>query len=782
VEVYGRKQDKSTRVWHTLIMTSLSQTFSSYAVDRRPIADVSHSDVSVAELGNLLDNLYASGFRRFVVSTYADGVLWDDSQECAEWGDVISVFIASCESPVSILARHELSSSISPSTGLIHDGFLNYEISGAFSVGISGFLSELSRYGSEPYSGCSHPHLRQMLGMFDNAHLWRDVTQDPYMSVSGACDLPEWYHAPHEVVDGLSPYSGWSSEPMRRNVEAVVVISSNQANASNFGVCSSWGFVPCLRVLPSGVGSSYEGMVESYLSAESTVKSVFARSRKLVVSTSAARRMCGDVPASAAFHGSEAMPLERIICSANIDCSHAGFESSDSPHISSAACSLSPLFADPLWTFDYGAPISSKLSSPSMFGSTGAAKAAEMALEIIAEEFSAHPNASYIGELASVIVLSSWGRGGRAIGASDEAYEDCRLTAHIDDAVSSILPSRPLLDSRDTIYNSNGISSCRLWMHDFITRFDAYRQRLAVFAGCSLPSPWMILINSTLQVDVENAVCNPSLVEGEVYYGNWAEQRADSRWATEQLADFGQGSMTGYEFSLVGHEYTCMGYRPDGILSKVFTTSDLQTDVSAIDPIRNRPFTKWYNDLARASAGNALSKSIGLMSRSHFAGCAVSCPGLVPANFGHIVSRKDGKPVFCQTQDKPFLAPSIASSPSVFMAHIGMVAQGHPALPAVPEGVRLLAKCAFGDQRKDWYTGSPVGDCSWEYGSPDVPFSFTSPSSSSSSSSSSYQPSYQRPSSAAIFSGPAFPELTGSTAYPMRDMYLSSSSVSSEGA
>jgi hypothetical protein len=762
-------------------MINLSPTFSSYAVDRRPIADLSYSELSVAEIGDLLASLYQSGFRRFVVSTYAAEVLWDDSQACAEWGEALLEFTGSCSHPVSIIARYDLVPSIDTPTGLIDHSFLNYEISGAFASGISGFLSHASGYGSEPYLECSHPHLRQMLGVFDNAHLWRDTTQDPYMSVSGACDLPEWYQAPAEVIDGLAPYSGWSSEPMRRNVEAVVVIPSNHANETNFSACSSWGFVPCLRVMPSGVGDSYGFIVDAYLSAEIKIKSTFARSKKIVLSTSGARRTCGEVPASQSFYASDARGIENIVCPANIDCSHYNYLSSGAPHLSGAACSVSPLFEDPLWTVDTGASVSGKLAHPSMFGSTGAAKAAEMALEIIAEEFSTHPDPSYIGELASVVVFSHWGRGGHADGVADASYEDCRLTAHANDAVSPLLTLRPLVDGRDTLYTANGISSCSLWMHEFITRFDTYRQRLAVFAGCSLPSPWMILVRSKLQVGIDNAVCNPVTFDGEVRYGNWAEQRADSRWSTEEIADFGSGHITASQFSLYGQEYSCTGYRPDGTFSRTFTTSDLQTDTSPIDPINNRPFTKWYSDLSRASAASALSRSIGVMSRLHFAGCAISCPDLVPGNSGSIVAREEGKPVFCQSQDRPFVAASISSTPSVFMAHVGMIAQGHPSLPPVPAGVRLLAKCsASGSQRPDWYTSSPIGDCSWEYGDQAVAFSYNF--SSSSSSSASYQPSYQKSSSAAILSAPNIATSVQTDIHPMRDVYLSSILPSSEDA
>ena len=51
-------------------MTSLPQTFSSYAIDRRPVADVSSILLTSSELADILIGLYDSGFRRFVVPTF----------------------------------------------------------------------------------------------------------------------------------------------------------------------------------------------------------------------------------------------------------------------------------------------------------------------------------------------------------------------------------------------------------------------------------------------------------------------------------------------------------------------------------------------------------------------------------------------------------------------------------------------------------------------------------------------------------------------------------------
>lgn len=779
MEVYGRKQDKQVGFGHTAIMTNLIQTFSSYAIDRRPVADVSYAGISTANMSAVLQSLYGSGFRRFVVPAFSSGTLWDSSQECEEWGGAVADFLDSCSHPVSVLVRHGLESHTDPSSGLIESSFLNDQVIHVFNTGVLGFVDSFTGYGAEPYLDCSHPQLRQLLGMFDNAHLWRDSTQDPYVSISGSCDLPTWYQAPTEVIDGLSPYSGWASEPMRRTVETVAVIPSDMANSNNFASCASWGFVPCLRLSPSDAGVSYTTVVDAYMSAETRVKTTFARSRKLVVSSSAARRSCGEVPASPAFFNSDAMSIRQVICPANIDCSHSEYPSKDALHISSASCTTTPLYYDPLWEVGADVSVSGKLSVSSMFGSTGATKAAEAALEIIAEELSAHPDPSYVGELASVIVFSNWGRGGNVDGVVDAAYEECRLTTHAGDAVLPIVPHRPIIDGRDTLYAAYGIDACSLWMKEFIIRFESYRQRLAVFAGCSIPAPWMIMIKSKLQVDVHNAVRNPTSVDGVMYYGNWAEQRSDSRWATEQLVDFGNGYITAQQFSLVGDEYICTGYRPDGTKSQDFTASNLQSDASAIDPIGNRAFTKWYNDIARASAAGALSKSIGVMARNHFAGCAVSCPDLVPNNSGSIVCREIGKPTFCQVQEKPFSSPAVSSTPSVFMAHLGMIAQGHPTLPPVPAGARFLAKCdADGSQRVDWYVNSPIGDCSWEYGDQNVAFSFIS--SSSSSSSDVYEPIYQKSSTALTLDAPVTQESIVSTAHPMRDAYLASSSVSSE--
>lgn len=760
-------------------MTSLPQTFSSYAIDRRPVADVSSILLTPSELADILTGLYDSGFRRFVVPTFSPQILWDDSQACSDWAAVISSFVESCEHPVLVVARHAIEDYVDPLSGLILQSYLDDQITNAFAAGISGFLSQPSGSGLDGYSGCSHPQLRQLLSRFDNAYIWRDATQDPYLSVTGSCDLPEWYQAPAEVLSGRSPYSGWSSEPMRRSVEVVVVIPSNLANATNFSVCASWGFVPCLKLSSFAVGISYSSLTDSYLSEENKIKSTFARSKQIVISSSGARRECGDVPASSAFYNSDARGEKRIVCPANIDCSHFGYDSGGVSDVSSATCSVMPMFSDPLWAFNAGASVSGKLSVDSMFGSRGASKAAELALEILADEFAAHPDIDYLGELSSVVILSNWGRGGHADTSHDSEYESSRLTVHVDDVVNPVLGSRPLLNARDTLYNSNGIFSCSSWMREFVKRFDAYRQRMAVFAGCSIPVPWMVFVKSRLQVATDSAVCNPSLVDGVLKYGNWPDQRADTRWGTEGIADFGSGLVTAQQFSAAGQEYTCKAYKPDGTFAKYLSTADLQVDISSTESIGNRPFAKWYGDLSRAAAANALSKSIGVMLSHHFTGCATACPGLVPNNQGAIVSQEQGKPVFCQTQQKPFFATAVTSTPAVFMAHTGMIAQGHASLPKVPPGVRLLAKCTTdGSQRPNWYTSSPIGDCSWEYGDESVPFSFSV--SSSSSSSVAYDPVYHKTSLTVSLSAPSAPSSVETNIYPMRDLYLGSSSVSSE--
>ena len=56
-----------------------------------------------------------------------------------------------------------------------------------------------------------------------------------------------------------------------------------------------------------------------------------------------------------------------------------------------------------------------------------------------------------------------------------------------------------------------------------------------------------------------------------------------------------------------------------------------------------------------------------------------------------------------------------------------MIAQGYPGSLAISEGVRLLAKCAQnGDQKQEWYSSSPIGDCAWVYGGQAKEFAFDS--------------------------------------------------------
>jgi hypothetical protein len=716
-------------------MSHFRQTFSSYAIDRRPVVDLSFNSYINVSFLDELTYFYEHGFRRFVVPPHSADILRDHSSGYTEWRSAVVSFVTSCQHPVAVVTRFDINAYIDSGSMIIDGTFLSDQVDDVFSAGISGFIYHGDFLSMSPYEGCSNPFLRQLLGRYDTAHIWRDSSEDAYSSPSGACDLPTWYSAPSGLIEEENAYSGWVSESIRSSVEAGAVIDISLATEDFFSSCSNWGMVPCLRVKSSEDIPDVSKLVDTYLESELAIKAKVAEAKKLIVLPCAARRNCGDSPASSAFFNSSAKGRRDIICPANIDCSHKSFEKDQSIHVPESLCGGTPPYEDPLWVFDTNVSISGKLNLPSMTGSTGAHKAAEMAVNMLADELSIHPDPEYLGELSSVIVFSNWGRGGHSDFENDESYEACRLTHHISDSVQILSASHLLLDDRDTLYTDSGIKSCRIWGFDFIQRFDSFRQRLAVFGGCSVPSPWMFIINSKLQVDLENAVCAPILVDGLVRHGNWEYQRGDSRWFTEVIADFASEAVTASRFSDFSHTYTCTGRKPDGSAYVTFSPIDLRSDMSLTELVRNRPFAKWYSDLSRASAAYALNNSIGRMFSLHMCGCAIACPDIYPECSDHIVAHEPGKPVFLQVQQTKYSAPSVAPSPSIFMAHTGMMAQGHRDLPSVPYDVRLLAKCdMYGNQLPDWYTSTPIGDCAWRHGSQTVEFGYQVTSSSSSSS------------------------------------------------
>lgn len=710
-------------------MTSLITTYAAYAIDRRPIVDLSMLSWEDGAIADKLVHFYEDGFRRFVIPPMVDETIIDSSPESSARLEEVRNFVDACDNPVIVLVRFNLDGYRSEYSGLVETDFIQNVIDALVNSNIHGFVGPMQRFTEDEYSGCSHPVLRQLLTLYPKFFLIRDMSSDPYVAISGSCDLPEIYECPVEILNSSSPYSGWSSESIRSSVESIVSIDIGDVNAMNALVmqtCADWGVIPCLRILPSLSYQDFSQFINAYESREKSIKTKASRARRLISFLHGCRRMCGSDHACSGFASSELLSNKTCICPAIVDCSHHDFIDSYSNYLSESMCRSAPWYEDPLFYYASGFPQSSKLSEISPYGNVGAEKAAELVQNILAEEFSRHPDYAYLGELSSAIVLRNWGRGGFASG-TDEFFEETRLTNHEDDKVHQLRSDAPLKDARETIFNSNGINSCRGWMKNFLEHFDCLRQRMAVFSHTSVLSPWIFVIDSDLNIDIASVVSNPSLYEGQTVYSNWTEHRLDGRWSSEKCITIEGNEYTLSEASSFSDIYSCQTFDPQGRTASMFMPEDVDANKHHYEFLKNRAFSKWFADMARASAAHALSKSVGLMLSKHFPGIVVVAKNIAPQMSSILVERKEAEPSFCQTQVLGYDAHGISCCLPVFPPHIGMIAQGYPGSLAISEGVRLLAKCAQnGDQKQEWYSSSPIGDCAWVYGGQAKEFAFDS--------------------------------------------------------
>jgi len=681
-----------------------------------------------------LENAYEWGVRRFVISPCGDavGIASDPYYEaqneiCTSWLSLAHSFVQSCNHPVTVGVRYDLGHHVVAQTGLLSGSFMNYELPKLVNNSITAIVSDNMPKPSDPYDpydSCTNRLLKQILERHMLFYLWRDNSGNPYVSSSGACDLPEWYDLPRAVSDGTLPVSGWASANVRASVESVVTIESEDLADRVVRSCANWGYVPCWKPSVSSLSSNWKHIVDAYLDEERRVKDLGARSKKLIVPSLAGRRSHVGVGSCQPFFSSIAKSIPSIVAPANIDCSSSANDSGGVCHLPSYYAARQQYYEDPLMPFVRIGLSSSKISSPSAYGSYGAEKVADVAVGILAEEWSSHPQRDYLGEFASVLVFSDWGRGGSSQ-VVDEYHEECRLTEHIGDALSLPPSGKSIQNPRDSLFNHNGIGSCRSWMSRFIYRFETVRQRWAVFLGVSVQSPWCFVFKSRLPVDIHNAVSQPKVVDGITYYGNWESHLFDSRWEQEVIANIFGSYKTLSECSKFSIMYSVKSYLPGGQLDKTYTANNVFQNKSAFDFVGNRAFAKWYMDVARAAASFALDESVGKMLVHHFVGCSVSSPGLTPKSSQNICDHKDGSPLFSMVQHKPFDSEAITASPRIGIPHVGIFGQGHDGVPPLPEGVRVLTKCSSdGDQLSDWYLSSPVGDCAWRFGGVREEFGF----------------------------------------------------------
>lgn len=715
-------------------MTQIVTTYSHYAIDRRFIVDFSRLNMSGDFLISSLENAYEWGVRRFVISPCGDavGIASDPYYEaqneiCTSWLSLAHSFVQSCSHPVTVGVRYDLGHHMVAQTGLLSSSFMDYELPKLVNNSITAIVSDSMPKPSDPYDpydSCTNRLLKQILERHMLFYLWRDNSSNPYVSSNGACDLPEWYDLPRAVSDGTLPVSGWASANVRASVESVVTIESEDLADRVVRSCANWGYVPCWKPSVSSLSSNWKHIVDAYLDEERRVKDLGARSKKLIVPSLAGRRSHVGVGSCQSFFSSIAKSIPSIVAPANIDCSSSANDSGGVCHLPSYYAARQQYYEDPLMPFVRIGLSSSKISSPSAYGSYGAEKAADVAVGILAEEWSSHPQRDYLGEFASVLVFSDWGRGGSSQ-VVDAYHEECRLTEHIGDALSLPPSGKSIQNPRDSLFNHNGIGSCRSWMSRFIYRFETVRQRWAVFLGASVQSPWCFVFKSRLPVDIHNAVSQPKVVDGITYYGNWESHLFDSRWEQEVIANIFGSDNTLSECSKFSIMYSVKSYLPSGQLDKTYTANNVFQNKSAFDFVGNRAFAKWYMDVARAAASFALDESVGKMLVHHFVGCSVSSPGLTPKSSQNICDHKDGSPLFSMVQHKPFDSESITASPRIGVPHVGIFGQGHDDVPPLPEGVRVLTKCSSdGDQLSDWYLSSPVGDCAWRFGGVREEFGF----------------------------------------------------------
>jgi len=715
-------------------MTQIVTTYAHYAIDRRFIVDFSGLNMSEDFLVSSLENAYEWGIRRFVISPcgYAVFVASDPYYEaqneiCTSWLNLAHSFIQSCSHPVTVGVRYDLGYHAVAQTGLLSDSFMNYELPKLVSNGITAIVSDnipkpFDPY--DPYDSCTSHLLKQILEQHKLFYLWRDNSGNPYVSPNGACDLPEWYDLPRAVSDGILPVSGWASANVRSSVESVLKIESEDLVDRVVRSCSNWGYVPCWRPSITSLLLNWKHIIDAYLDEERSVKDLGARAKKIVVPSLAGRRSHVGVGSCQSFFSSIAKSIPSIVAPANIDCSSSGNGAGGVCHLPSYYAARQEYYEDPLMPFVHAGLSSSKISSPSAYGSYGADKAADVAIGILAEEWSDHPQRDYIGEFASVLVFSDWGRGGSSQ-IADAYHEECRLTEHVQDALSLPPSGKSIQSPRESLFNHHGVESCRSWMSRFIYRFETIRQRWAVFLGVSVQSPWCVVFKSRLPIDVNSAVSQPEAVDGITYYGNWESHFFDSRWGQEIIASIFGSDKTLAECAEFSRMYSVKSYLPSGQLNKTFIANNVFQNRSAFDFVGNRAFAKWYMDVSRAAAAFALDESVGKMLVHHFVGCSVSSPGLTPQSSQNICDHKDGYPLFSMIQHEPFGSKSLTASPRIGIPHVGIFGQGHNDVPLLPNGTRVLTKCSSnGDQLLDWYLSSPVGDCAWRFGGDREEFGF----------------------------------------------------------
>jgi hypothetical protein len=707
-------------------MTSLVTTYAAYAIDRRPIVDLSMLSWDDDAIADKLIDFYEDGFRRFIIPPMIGETIVDSSPESSARLEEVRNFVETCDNPVTVLVRFNLDGHRSEYSGLVETEFIQNAIDALVGANIRGFVGPMQRFTEDEYSGCSHPVLRQLLTLYPKFFLIRDMSSDPYVAISGSCDLPEIYECPIEILNSHSPYSGWSSESIRSSVESIVSVEVGDINAIVMQTCADWGVVPCLRILASSAYQDFSQYINAYESREKSIKTKASRARRLISFLHGCRRMCGSEYACAGFASSDLLSNKTCICPAIVDCSHHNFVDSYSHYLPESMCKSFPWYDDPLFYYASGFSQSPKLSEISPYGNVGAEKAAELVQNILAEELSQHPDYAYLGELSSAIVLRNWGRGGSASG-TDEFFEETRLTNHEADKVYQLRLDSPLKDAKESVFNSNGINSCRVWMKNFLEHFDCLRQRMAVFSHISVLPPWLFVIDSDLNIDIANVVSSPSTYEGQTVYSNWTEHRLDGRWSSEKCLTINGSEYTLAEAASFSDIYFCQAFDPQGKIANTFRPEDVDSNKHHYEFIKNRAFSKWFADIARASAAHALSNSIGSMLSRHFPGIVVVAKNISPQMSSVIVEQKEAEPSFCQTQVLVYEATGVSCCLPVFPPHIGMIAQGYPGSPVISEGVRLLAKCSQnGDQKQEWYSSSPIGDCAWVYGGQGKEFAFDS--------------------------------------------------------
>lgn len=719
-------------------MIELKTTYASYLIDRRLVVDISNCDYSQSGFFDFLTDLYESGARRFLFPTpisYSDGLLLSSDEA---WMNLISSFKDFCKDPI-IIGIH------------LNDAFkyINYASEDGMNDIVDSIIY-LSNWGvdavlldgttePDPYS-CSHPILKESMKILSKFYIWKSMQNDPYASISGSCSTPEWYSAPPELLNGTTPYTGWSSANIRKTVEIVVAVEYSNCSENFVQSCSNWGLVPCIKFTAIVDPVSLKAYIHVYNNAESSIRSISSQTKRLVVLPNAARRNSEGIYINKNFYDSKCNSDEKIVCPAVVDCSHTNFVTESNKFTSLSTILNQYYFDDEIWLHDQSNTVSSKLSIPNALGLTGAAKAAYEAVLILAEEYSSHPNVDYLSENTSVLIFRHFGNGGSAYG-EDQHYEATRLISHSEDSVDTLSENRCLKNPKATIYNDNGIHACHDWMSEFLEYFDIFRHRMAVYANCSIHAPFMTMLQSNMVHDVSDIVGIPSSSESNVAcFGNWAEHVADQRWSLQKICQIDGVQMTAAEFSMLAKSYQVIAKKPDGSVDRVIYADTVLQNSSIIDNINNRAFCKWLKDLCRASSAFALSESLGRLFFNHFPGLKISCPSIVPNTDAILSDGHSPTPVFFQQQHISYDADFVASCPHASMAHVGMLAQGHISLPKLPKGVKAVSKCEpDGSQLSTWYINGPVGDCAWVYGNEREPFNYGEISSSSSYANTSYK-------------------------------------------